>query len=209
MSRELKIHQRVRTSLRRHAHQLLAAGYALLTPPAYATWKEPDITGELCQAMDEFRESDSAPSWCSRYEVHDDPKVNVPGRYGDARPRIDIEIRRRGSGTWPRFRFEAKRLGPDHPIGKYVGSEGLGAFLSGYYPLTHPEAGMLGYIQEKDIPHWSAALQKALASTTDLKLAPEGMVRARLAPGLATWRTVHSIEGVGTISIWHSLLVFC
>ena len=209
MSRELNIHQRVRKSLRRHAHQLLAAGYALLTPAVYATWKEPNITGELCRAMSDYMASDAAPGWITKYALRDDPKLNVPGKHGESRPRIDIELERVQRGERPLFRFEAKRLGPNHPAGKYLGSEGLGAFLSGYYPLTHPEAGMLGYVQEKDIPHWSRALQAALGATPDLHLTAEGMVRASLAPGLATWRTEHQRGEAGSITIWHSLLVFC
>ena len=209
MSRELDINQRVRTSLRRHAHQLIAAGYALLTPSVYATWKEPDITGELCRAMSDYMASDDAPGWIIQYALRDDPKLNVPGKHGESRPRIDIELERVQRGPRPLFRFEAKRLGPNHPVGKYLGSEGLGAFLTGYYPLTHPEAGMLGYIQERDIPHWCHALKAALAANADQRLTAGGMTEDKQAPGLATWRTQHQDTQGDTISLWHSLLLFC
>ena len=209
MSRELNINQRVRTSLRRHAHQLVAAGYALLTPSAYATWKEPDITGELCRAIAEYMASDAAPRWITQYALRDDPKLNVAGKLGESRPRIDIELERVQRGQRPLFRFEAKRMGPNHPVSKYLGSEGLGAFLSNYYPLTHPEAGMLAYIQEKDLRHWTSSLKVAMSSNPELRLKTPGMVKEILAQGLNTWRTEHHRSSGDTLMIWHTLLLFC
>lgn len=209
MSRELDIRQRALAQLRKHSHQILAGGYARMTPAKYFNWKEPDITGDLCKAMTEFMASDEAPSWQALYSVRDDPKLNVDDKLGESRPRIDIEIERVQRGKRPLFRFEAKRLGPNHLVSKYIGSEGLGAFLSGYYPLTHPEAAMLGYVQEKDIRHWHDKLIKEFQQTQPLHLSKPGLVADCLAPALNTWRSVHQTRKHPTVTVWHTLLQFC
>ncbi len=209
MSRELDIRQRALAQLRKHSHQILAGGYARMTPAKYFNCKEPDITGDLCKAMTEFMASDAAPSWQALYSVRDDPKLNIAGKQGESRPRIDIEVERAQGGKRPLFRFEAKRLGPNHPVSKYIGSEGLGAFLSGYYPLTHPEAAMLGYVQVKDVRHWHGKLLAEFRQTKPLELSKTGLEADRLAAGLDTWRSVHKTTEHPTLTIWHTLLQFC
>ena len=209
MSRELDIRQRALAQLRKHSHQMLAGGYARMTPAKYFDWKEPDITGELCKAMAEFMASDAAPHWVVQYALRDDPKLNVDGKQGESRPRIDIEFERVQRGERPLFRFEAKRLGPNHPVSKYIGSEGLGAFLSGYYPLTHPEAAMLGYVQERDVRHWHDKLITEFRQTKPLELNKPGLEADRLVAGLNTWRSVHKTSEHPTLTIWHTLLQFC
>ena len=52
-----------RSSLRTHAHELIAMGYHALHAADYATSEEPEITGELVRAMREIQEWESAPSW--------------------------------------------------------------------------------------------------------------------------------------------------
>ena len=80
--------------------------------------------------------------------------MNVQGKLGKSRPRVDIEFERVVRGKRPRLRFEAKRLNSatGHTVAKYLGEEGLGCFLSGKYPMMHAEAGMLGYVQGEDEP---------------------------------------------------------
>ncbi len=39
----------------------------------------------------------------------------------------------------------------------------MGCFISGKYPLTHDEAGMLGYVQSWDEGDWSDRIERALA----------------------------------------------
>ena len=69
-------------------------GYARLTPENFATSEETVITGELVRAMYDVMESADAPSWFVHYELpKDDHPMNVPGRQGKSRPRIDIEFR--------------------------------------------------------------------------------------------------------------------
>ena len=209
MSREIDMRQRAVAQLRKHSHQILAAGYGRMTPGMYSQWKEPDITGELCKAMSEFMASTEAPKWVVHYSLRDDPKLNVAGKQGESRPRIDIEFERVQRGERPLFRFEAKRLGPNHPVGKYTGSEGLGAFLSGYYPLTHPEAAMLGYVQTDDVGRWHQKLAAEFQQMEPLKLHCPGLSSASLANGLNSWRSVHKTDRHSQLTIWHSLLLFC
>ena len=213
MSNEIDIRQRAWAKLRRHAHQLLARGYLRLNAAEFGSSKEPDITGRLCQAVDEFMAATDAPSWVTRYALRDDPKLNVRGLEGESRPRIDIEIERVQRGRRPLFRFEAKRLGPKHSLTSskgYLGSEGIGAFLSNYYELTHPEAGMLGYIQSDNIAHWHQKLLNELAKdpVSHGYDKSQGLTEDILASGLSTWRSEHMKNDDSSLMIWHTLLLF-
>ena len=112
--------------------------------------QEEDITGKLKESIESLFEVDAdAPAWVDRYTVYDEEKPSGTPKLGKRRPRIDITIKRHWKlrESHPRFRFEAKRLKADKRITPYFGKEGIGCFLRGYYPLTHPEAGMIGYVQ--------------------------------------------------------------
>lgn len=152
--------------LRFHAHELIAMGYRRMNSSLFADWEEPAITGELVRAIREFSESDEAPTWAVFYSIGDDPPLNVPGRFGKSRSRVDIELERTGvPGRRPRLRFEAKRLemARGHNVAAYLGNNGMGCFISGKYPVTHDEAGMLGYVQSGDEKDWSDQIERALA----------------------------------------------
>src|SRR5208337_5586090 len=97
------------------------------------------------------------------YEVREQVPLNVHEKHGKRRPKMDIEVERHRRGIRPCLGFEAKRLGRGETVGGYLGSEGLTAFLTGYYPTTHGEAGMLGYIQERTNDEWSAKLARELS----------------------------------------------
>jgi hypothetical protein len=151
--------------LRFHAHALIAMGYGRMNASSFAAWEEPAITGELVRVTREFLESDDAPAWAVYYSIGDDPPLNVPDRFGKSRPRVDIEFERTGvRGCRPRLRFEAKRLNKKtgHSVGAYLGSDGMGCFISGKYPLTHDEAGMLGYVQSENEEDWSNQIENIL-----------------------------------------------
>jgi len=157
-------------ALRVHAHELIALGYKQMDSPRYARWEEPAITGELIRIMKELIESDDAPDWAVYYAIADDPPLNVNGKLGKSRPRVDIEFEKTGvRGARPRLRFEAKRLGttPGHTVAAYLGVDGMGCFISGKYPLTHDEAGMLGYVQSGAGNEWSDQIKKALVKKGD------------------------------------------
>lgn len=154
-------------ALRCHAHELIALGYKRMYRPLYVKWEEPAITGELVRFMRELIESDDAPDWAVYYSIGDDPPLNVAGRLGKSRPRVDIEFERTGApGLRPRLRFEAKRLGktPGHTVGAYLGADGMSCFISGKYTLTHDEAGMLGYLQNGSEKYWSDKIEKTLTN---------------------------------------------
>jgi len=154
-------------ALRYHAHELVALGYQQMNSSRYANWEEPAITGELVRVMRKLIESDNAPGWAVYYAIGDDPPLNVAGRHGKFRPRVDIEFERTGvRGLRPRLRFEAKRLGKTtgHTVSAYLGAEGMGCFISGKYPLTHDEAGMLGYVQTGSEKEWSDQVENALTT---------------------------------------------
>jgi hypothetical protein len=207
------MHAIYRKSLRRHAHELIAMGYQALCAEDFEKSQEPEITGELVRAMREVLEKDTAPPWAEYYAIHDDPALNVPGKRGKTRPRVDIEFERVTHGIRPRLRFEAKRLGRNYGVTKYLGADGLGCFTSGKYPLTHPEAGMLGYVQNRDEAVWASKLATALSQKPDTYWAIDDILweQHRITPRLVhTYHSKHYCQALGEgIDIFHILLRFC
>ena len=200
-------------ALRGHAHELLAMGYGRLEPARYKDSEEPDITGELAKAVEEAIEDPEAPQWVDHYALGDDPPLNVEGRLGKWRPRVDVEFQRVQHGPRPRLRFEAKRLDPKHPVSIYLGRDGMGCFLSGLYPAPSGEAGMLGYVQSEDEQTWAAKIEERLsAHPTEYELASDGGWRKQVvSPRLAhTYRTHHLPEKTRVaLTVHHVLLRFC
>jgi hypothetical protein len=201
------------SSLRTHAHELIVMGYQELHAEDFAHFQEPEITGELGRAMRGVLEWASAPDWVVYYTILDDPPLDVPGKKGKRRPRVDIEFERITRGMRPRLRFEAKRLGRNHGVKPYLGKDGLGCFTSGKYPLTHPEAGMLGYIQSGDEAAWAAKIEAALRKDPATYCVANGVlweshhITSRLAH---TYRSKHHCPALGEdIRIFHILLRFC
>ena len=199
--------------LRAHAHELLVMGYVRLDPSDLACNEEPDITGKLVSAMSEALEEDDAPDWADRYALKDDPPLNTPGRYGKRRPRVDIEFELVRRGPRPRLRFEAKRLGPRNPVSEYLGNDGLGCFIAGKYPMTHNEAGMLGYVQSGSEDLWATRISESLKkSPKKYSLKPLGQwQKVQLTKSYHhTYRTVHFGPNSGSdVAIHHVLLRCC
>jgi hypothetical protein len=139
-------------------HQLLALGCGRIDLKRFHSHEEPEITGELVRAMDSVIDDTGSPHWVRKFSVHDDPPVNVPGRLGKSRRRIDIKVV--SSLQLPRscFSFEAKRLSKQNPVGDYIGSDGLGCFLDGHYAANDRDAGMLGYVQSDSPDEWATRL---------------------------------------------------
>ena len=153
-------------AMRTHVFRLIAEGYARMDKARFGVEQEPAITGALVEQMRAFLETDAdAPSWCAYYSIHDDPPLNVGRKLGKSRPRVDIEFERVACGKRPRLRFEAKRLdsATGHSVSVYLGNDGLGCFLSGKYPTTHAEVGMLGYVQSDDEATWAKRIASALS----------------------------------------------
>jgi hypothetical protein len=163
--------------------------------------------------MREVLERESAPAWAVYYTIHDDPPLNVPGKRGKQRPRVDVEFESIARGRRLRLRFEAKRLRRNRDVRQYLGEDGLGCFTSGKYPLTHPEAGMLGYVQSDGETAWATRIETVLRQAPDLYyIAGNNMwEKNQITPQLLyTYRSQHYCQTLGAdIHIFHTLLRFC
>lgn len=153
--------------LRTHAVALIWMGYQQLNAASFAVAEEDDVTGELVKAMKRVIRNPESPEWVDHYHVQEQVPQNTDAKLGKRRPKMDIEFERSGRGTCPRLGFEAKRLGRGNRVGDYLGDEGLSAFLNGYYPTTHGDAGMLGYVQEQTPSNWSVKLAESLNNNGD------------------------------------------
>ena len=191
----------------KHVFFLVGAGYDRLVArrSSLAQAEEPAITGELHRSIEEYLDSDDAPGWADSYTCFDDPPEHSqpgssPPKLGTHRPRIDIKFQRNAPRPRPRFRFEAKRLHRNGSIAAYVGSEGLGAFLTRYYPCAEG-VGMLGYVQSGQNDEWAKALQKKLSTCAWQPVA--------LIQNLPhSYKTQHSLDGQARLTIHHLLLSF-
>lgn len=196
-----------------HTLRLIAEGYARMDKARFADEQEPAITGALVERMRVYAEEDAhAPSWCAHYSIHDDPPLNVGQKLGKSRPRVDIEFERVASGKRPRLRFEAKRLNSatGHTVSMYLGKDGLGCFLSGKYPTTHAEAGMLGYVQSDDEDAWAGKISDTLSR--DRKVyAVEEPAFCRQTPSIGvphTYVSHHHTTHAPHTTVYHVLLRF-
>ena len=192
-------------------HELLGQGYAAMNPSEFASAEEEHITGELIKAIDAFLDSDKALRW-RWFSIHEDPRIHDDVRTGKRRLRLDIRIDSSQTSPRSRMRFEAKRLGPKHGPGVYLGSEGIQCLLDGGYADNDSVAGMLGYVQKGHSDDWAKKIEKAMGKNAK-KLGVSksgGWVRYQLTPELtSTYRSIHDRPGVGpTIEIFHSLLIF-
>jgi len=151
-------------ALVRISHELLLLGHARLVATQLATLEEPDITGRLCDAMEEVLDADDGPEWASMFTVVDDQPESVAGKLGKRRPRTDVCVRCVNPRPAQRFRFEAKRLHNSAALGSYLGDEGMLALVTGYYGEL-PHAGMIGYVQTDTCPDWTDKIKKRLTST--------------------------------------------
>jgi hypothetical protein len=80
-------------------------------------------------------------------------------------------------------------------------------------PLTHPEAGMLGYVQSRNEAVWALRIETVLRRKPDTYYAVGDMLweQHRVTPRLAyTYRSKHYCQAAGEdIDIFHILLRFC
>lgn len=193
-------------------HQLLQFGYNRLTPAAYSQAQEPDISGDLHQAIDDVL-SERVKPWMDKFSVHDDPPVHDGKRRGKRRKRVDLRIDSGSYSPRARFRFEAKRLGNGHPVTMYLGVEGLGCFLCGDYAREEDHAGMLGYVQAGNLVKWADKISEALDSNLavyevdqSFRFAPVDLLNSG---SLLGYRSKHHRSVVGkTILIYHVLMQF-
>ena len=204
------LHQVYATELRIHAITLIWLGYRRLNAVSLAKAEEDDITGELVREMELVGEDPSSPDWVEQCEVHEQTRQNVADKRGKDRPIIDIEIRRHLRGPRARLRFEAKRLGFGHTLSAYLGDDGIAAFFSGYYPTTHGEAGMLGYVQEHTIGYWSDKLSQELSGDLSKHRIAEGgqLQSCNPEPAMPAFRSGHADAKGKLLLVIHVLLSF-
>jgi hypothetical protein len=202
------LHEIYIAELRVHAIMLIWLGYRRLGPTAFATAEEDDITGELVRAVRDVLQDPSSPEWVDHYEVKEQVPQNVDEKHGKRRPKMDIEVERHQRGVRPCLGFEAKRLGRGEAIAGYLGSEGLGAFLTGYYPTTHGESGMLGYVQERTNDEWSAKLARELSLNETQHRVVQGreLRRFDVEPTMPAFSSEHTDTEGRPLQVIHVLL---
>jgi hypothetical protein len=202
----------VRLAFIGNVHRLLALGYKRLDRRKYDKANENLLTQDLAAALRGVTQDMQSPRWTDHFSIHEKRKQNDGRLQGNSRFELDIVFERTHRGSHPHFVMEAKRLGPAHPIGKYLGSQGLGAFISCEYAEEHDDAGMLGYVQSKTLDDWSTSLGSRLATSPGkYSVEPTGTwQRHSFRDGPATtYRSCHKRPtGRGPITIYHTLLDF-
>ncbi len=193
-------------------HQLIRLGYDRLDPTKHSTSTETTITGHLLQAMEHVCDDppEAIKPWIGFYHPAEETPVHAAGRTGSDRQRLDIRIT--SSRTLPRSRFcfEAKRLGPNHPVSTYLGDEGLGCFLNGEYAPNDDMGGMLGYVQSDTVDQWATKIAKSLDRSATKYLVTDAWAQHSMPDGPdGLFRTQHSRRTVDhDIAVYHSLLRF-
>jgi hypothetical protein len=200
-------------ALRDHAIELLKMGYGALNAVAFVNAEEEEITGKLKEAIEHIIEAaPNAPRWVEHYAILEEERPSGSRKTGKRRPRIDITIKRHWKirEAHPRFRFEAKRLRADKRVTAYFGKEGLGCFLSNKYPLTHPEAAMVGYVQAGTLAEWQTRLRRyADTNKTSLVILKNGEWKEFSCALSCSAVTEHQHPIFPRISVIHLLLAFC
>jgi hypothetical protein len=195
-----------------NVHRLIARGYGRVSRQGYCRADENLLNQDFIAALRGVVDDPGAPPWAIHFSIHEKRKQNDGQRIGNARLELDIVFERTGRGVHPRFSIEAKRLGPAHPAGTYLGPKGLGAFLSGEYAPEHDEAGMLGYVQSNTVSAWCNALADKLGDPSGgYGVKPDGKwQRQAFRDGpKETFRTRHARSGGrGSITVFHTLLDF-
>jgi hypothetical protein len=195
-----------------NVHRLLLLGYRSLDNTKYQNANENLLTQTLAAALRRATEDMRNPRWTSYFSIHEKQKQDDGKFQGNSRLELDIVFERTQRGAHPHFVIEAKRLGRTCPIGKYLGAQGLGAFISGEYANEHDDAGMLGYVQSKTLRDWSCSLESKLAaSPRRYSVEPNGTWQNHRFRGgpTTTFRSRHARSlGRKPITVYHTLLDF-
>jgi hypothetical protein len=204
--------RRYRRAFIERCHTLISLGYERLDRVVYEAAQETDITGELVRAINEVLDDPNAPPWSRFFFVADDPPQNTRGRLGKRRLRVDIEFAESRRSPRARLHFEAKRLSRSNAVSEYLGTNGLGMFLSGAYAANEDEGGMLGYVQSGDTSEWIEKIGMELLNWQGvLGLCAEKQLRAiDFVPQLAQIHlSCHQrLTPSRQIHVFHTLLEF-
>jgi hypothetical protein len=193
-----------------HVHQLLAWGYADARHKITATCEEDDITGFICEAIQDRINNPDMPSEFGNYDCRDQARLRHAERTGKNRRIIDIVIVRTGDiRPHPELLFEAKRLAKNaYPIGLYIGPDGLQCYTSGEYAPEHSVAGMIGYMQSASAAYWFPELLRSLKKHPHHGCATAMMpckdIRMPSLPD--EYLSEHYRPGRPNITIWHIFL---
>jgi hypothetical protein len=206
-----------RSAFRLQVIHLLLLGYKKLAPDDNSKSDEEAITGRLSESIREVIETEDAPHWAWRFQVHNETPLEGLGATGKSRPRVDIVLQRSTRGRHPRFHFEAKRLCGSRSVAEYVGENGLGCLTSGKYASGEKAAGMLGYVQTDDQATWAQRISRRMAGARDACRLAKGsswedhsaywMMLVNL--DVHAYETQHARQGsLSSITVIHLLLDF-
>jgi hypothetical protein len=205
--------------LREDTHQLLAWSYhdqRRLLPKAK---DEYELTGILADGIDARLDSPLTPEKYSWYGVHNEKPIGASGQFGKRRPRLDIQIVRYGIRPRPDFTFEAKRLRDDaacsmaSSLRNYLGADGVGRFVSGYYVPSSVEAAMLGCMEAHNASTWFDRVDEEFDADTKAD-GTKYRVLAPLAPAVVhpdlpdECVSVHGRASGGELTLFH-LFIDC
>ena len=199
------------SAFRIKAHTLISWGYrGALSRIKHNSHEETTITGYISAAINNRLRTFDCPVWSEDFSVKENNPVEMEGREGKKRPQPDLIIEGNMQGR-PEYVFEAKRLKKNgFGVGKYLGSDGLGCFVSGKYAPRYDEAAMLGYIQSDSPTYWQAQLRDKINS----KKAPLNLISLPRGVKIISdfpdeWMTIHRRKFIGrSISIFHIFLDF-
>lgn len=155
-----------REAFRKHCFELIHTGYRCLDPASLHDAEEPAVTGELIRAIQEGMDFPGCPEWYAQIAVKDNLPLNVSGKQGKNRPLVDMGFEHTSSRPRWRYLIEAKWVGKSKTslgsVKGYLGSEGIGCFLSGKYTVDNQQAGMLAYVHSDDEATWAQKIQACL-----------------------------------------------
>lgn len=145
-----------------------------------------------------------------------DPNLKLVEKDSDVETgELDIRVM---AGKRPRvyFAFECKCLNVirngkrNSQSGEYVGTGGMGCFISGQYDGGGDCGGMLGYVMDNDIPFAVNAINKSLAKNAcalELKK-PHQLLPCKIYPKNSNCaQTEHKVKR-GLLTIYHILLAY-
>jgi len=193
----------------RGVYRLLAEGFRRLHGSRLSSEEEPAITGFLRDRIDDYLAD--APRWAKEYFVEDEVHLRSNNRKGKNRLRVDLEIEWSKTSPRSRFQFEAKCLRKgSKSVSAYLGSDGLGCFLSESYAKGHKQAGMLGYIQSGQPAEWAEKIRDKLTLDPQryrLGRGHEAFKHEIIEPELPdSYQSIHTRKS-GPIEIHHIFLV--
>ena len=208
---DLKYFGSFSNAFRIKAHTLISWGYrGAVSRIESDSHEETTITGYISEAINNRLRAFDYPIWCEDFSVKENSPVEKEGCEGKYRPQPDLIIEGNMRGR-PQYVFEAKRLKKaGYGIGKYLGEDGLGCFLSGKYAARYDEAALLGYVQSDSPGYWQKEIQDKISQKKENLNLFSGPQDTKIANDLPNeWLSVHKRESVNRlISIFHILLDF-